>query len=138
MIIPNPINWIATLQPWWYIPIALALLGLGLSVPLNAVMRTSGYVIKRRAYWTMLFGPIGEEVIFRFILLIFLAELIGFLPAVAVSAVLYMIYMSFVYGPPFAADGLVLGVLFSLAFVEFGLPVVIAAHIIYNTVFVLW
>ncbi len=137
-MILNPVEFLTTLQPWWYIPIVLALISLGLALPLHCLMTVYGYRVRHKLSWTILFGPLAEEVLFRFILLLFLIEILGFIPAVAAVTIIYSIYMASVYGPQFAADGLVIGILFSLAFLEFGLPIVILAHILYSTIFLVW
>ncbi|MFO7872793.1 MAG: CPBP family glutamic-type intramembrane protease [Candidatus Undinarchaeales archaeon] len=137
-MILNPVEFLTTLQPWYYIPIALALISLGIALPLHSLMTTYGYRIRHKTSWTVLFGPLAEEVLFRFILLVFLIEIFGVLPAVGAVTIIYSIYMASVYGPQFAADGLVIGALFSLAFLEFGLPIVILAHILYSTIFLVW
>ncbi len=134
----NPIDIIATLEPWWMVPIALALLSLGIAIPIRAIMYQGNFIILRKRTWFVVIGPIVEEIFFRLFLLMFLIGTFGLIPGLLGSAILYMIYMGLVYGPPFTADGLVMGVLFSLAFFELGLPIVIMAHIIYSAVSSVW
>lgn len=137
-MISSIFEWIHSLPFWYYMPIALAFLGLAFALPLRVLMSTYGYRIRHKAIWSVLFGPLTEEILFRFVLLIFLIGFIGTVPAVAVVTIIYSVYMASVYGPQFSADGLVLGILFSFAFLEFGLPIIIIAHIIYGTTHLFW
>ena len=124
---------------WYGISIVLALMALGFVVPLRSAIFTWGttYRQMRARYW-MLINPILEELIFRLCLLTILFTMFEPLSAILILTALYMVYSGCVYGPVFAADGLVLGIFFSLAFVEFGFVIVLVAHIFYKMVQAIW
>lgn len=124
---------------WYGISIVLALMALGFVIPFRAAIFSwgMGYRQMRARYW-MLINPVVEEVIFRLCLLTILFTMFEPLSAIVILTSLYMVYSGIIYGPAFAADGLVLGLFFSLAFIEFGFVIVLVAHIFYKMVQSIW
>ncbi|MFH1450955.1 MAG: CPBP family glutamic-type intramembrane protease [archaeon] len=122
----------------WMVPLALGLFTTGVILPFHSIMSVTGPSRRWPLPWAVFINPVLEEVIFRLLLLTFLSNLFGFTVAVIMMSVIYAIYMGILYGTPSMADGLVLGVFLSFAMLEFGFPVVLAAHIIYRAAFSLW
>lgn len=119
----------------WMVPIALGLVTAGIVIPFHSIMLVTGPSRRLPPLFFVIVNPIIEEFAFRLLLLGFLTSILGFVPAVIAMSVLYSIYMALLYGAPSMADGLIIGILFSFAMVEFGFPVVLAAHIVYRAVF---
>ena len=123
---------------WWKAALYLGVFAVGVAMPLRAVLFATGATRRFKALSFLLVTPFAEELIFR-VALITIASLF-FHPIVAIilSTAVYMIYMALIYGPPCAADGLVLGLLFGAAFIELGIFIIIAAHIVYRFVIMVW
>ncbi len=122
----------------WMVPIALGLVTVGLIVPFHSIMLVTGPNRRLPILFSVLINPVAEEFIFRLLLLGYLSTMFEFTLAVILMSVVYSLYMGIVYGTPSMADGLVLGILLSFAMVEFGFPIVVAAHLIYRVTYLVW
>ena len=119
----------------WSIPIVLALLATAFSLPLRMwIFNGRNYysTFKGKLRGFVFYSTIMEELALRLIMLPILVGMFGLLGGISALTISYMAYYAIVYGPVFAADALVIGVLFSYAYIDFGLPVVIAAHLFYK------
>lgn len=123
---------------WWKISLFLALIALGIAIPLRVVLSITGFSRRMKAGYYVFINPVVEEVIFRLGLLGLTVILFGPLMGILATTLLYMIYMGFVYGPPHVADALILGVFFSFAFFEFGFIIIVLAHIFYRFIVLVW
>ena len=123
---------------WWMVSLALALLALGFAAPFRAVLHLTTYAKRVKAAFAFLINPVIEEVVFRLGVLTVCMLFFDPLVAVLVMTMVYMVYSGLVYGPPYAADALVLGIFFSLAFFEFGFLIVLVAHLFYSMITAAW
>ena len=119
----------------WSIPIVLALLAIAFSLPLrmwifNGANYYSSFKGKFRGF--VFYSTIMEELALRLIMLPILIGMFGVLGGISALTVAYMSYYAIMYGPIYVADALVIGALFSYAYIDFGLPAVIAAHLFYK------
>jgi len=123
---------------WWRAALYLGVFAIGIAMPLRAVLFATGVTRRFRFFSFLLITPFAEELVFRAGLVTVM--LLYFEPVVAIilSTAIYMIYTALIYGPPCAADGLVIGLLFGAAFLELGIFIVIAAHIVYRLVIMVW
>ncbi len=118
--------------------LVLALLCISIATPFSIILRSYSRHIKTRFPVLYLFAPIAEELVFRTYLLGIALSAIEPLTAVVISTVAYTIYMQIFYGTSAMAEGIVTGIIFGLAFLQFGIIPVIAAHIIYRAVLYVW
>jgi membrane protease YdiL (CAAX protease family) len=120
--------------------LVLAFLAIAIATPFSIILSIGGYSRHTRELFPALFliAPVFEELVFRWYLLAM--PLAGFEPitAIAISTALYTVYMNIAYGTPAMAEGIVTGIIFGFAFLQFGIVPVILAHIIYRAVLYVW
>ena len=102
------------------------------------ILHLRGFARRVRSVYYVIVNPVIEELVFRIGVLGVALVLFEPLTAIVVMTAAYVVYSSFIYGSPYAADGLVTGVLFSLAFLEFGFIIVLVAHVFYRFITMAW
>lgn len=127
-----------SMDPWYMGSIFLGLFAIGVALPLRAILFHTGGTRVPHAKIYILIAPVVEELAFRVAALTVLAMLFGPLVGIVLMTAGYMIYTGLFYGPPYAADGLVLGLLFGFAVFELGIVPVILAHMFYRFVLTAW
>lgn len=119
---------------WWMISIVLALFGLGFSIPLRSTLVFSATIRPMKPVYYFVIGPVAEEIILRLVILTYLLMYFEPMTAILITTVIYMLYGFVLYGTYSIGDTFIIGLLFSFAFLEFGLIVVLLAHLIYRVV----
>ena len=116
----------------------LALFALGIALPFRNILRWVGFYRPPLPRMVHVFAAIPETIVFRWLLLTYLIMSFEPLTAIIIAAVIYATFMNFVYGTEGIAEGLVTGIIFGLAFLQFGIAIVIFAHIVYRAIVAAW
>ncbi len=119
----------------WMVPLALGVFTAGITFPLRSMLLVAGPSRLWPFHLFVFVNTLVEEVMFRLLILGFLASMFEYTLAVVIMSVMYSIYCRILYGVPAMADGLVIGAFLSFALPEFGFPVIVGAHIVYRLIF---
>ena len=127
-------------MPLWELGIVLGIL----TVMIATIFSSISYYNPRASIWgesilrIVVTGPIIEEIMFRLVLIsLFSIVFDSILIAIIISALLFASIYIWQGGMQVIAK-IIIGIIWGIAFVNFGILVVIIAHMTHNSIAVIW